>query len=291
MQEELERNFYSRLRLPSGVYKTTHTRRFDDLNPVVNELLPRGRRVEILDVGISSGISTIEWLEAMRASGIDARIIGGDLDITAHLLSLGNWLDVLIDRTGYVLQVDLGGRSITNHARFPLARRALLALPVFCMNAAFNIFWFLNPELRRHIAADGGERTFALGVRCRPQTLLSPRLRRDEDLELIEDDIVAAGESFVDRFDAIRAANVLNFYLDPQMLVSMLNTLRRRLRVGGLLILCRTNDQGRNLGTIFRINEEREFEVVSRVGAGSEIEAFVLSGGDPAALRRPTTRS
>lgn len=290
-QEEFERNFYSRLRLPNDVYKTTHTRRFDDLNLLVNDLLPRGRRLEILDVGISSGISTAEWLDALRTSGIDARVTGGDLDINVYFLSVGGWLDVLIDRTGYVLQLDLGGRSITNHARFPFARRALLAPLVFCMNAAFKIFWLLNPELRRHIAADGGERAFALSVRCRPQTLLSPRLRPDEDLLLIEDDIVAGDELLADHFDAIRAANVLNFYLDPQMLVSMLDTLRRRLRVGGLLILCRTNNQGRNLGTIFRINEGREFEVAGRIGAGSEIEAFVLSGGDPATLQRPTTRS
>jgi len=289
-QEEFERNFYSRLRLPNGVYKTTHTRRFDDLNPIVNELLPKGRPLEVLDVGISSGISTIEWLDALRASDIDARMIGGDLDITAYMISVGQWLDVLIDRTGYALQVDLGTRSITKHDRFPFARRALLAPVVFCLNAAFKLFWFSSAELRRHIAADGGERAFALGVQCRPLKLLSPRLRSDERLQLIEDDIVAGDQQLGDRFDAIRAANVLNFYLHPQMLVRMLDTLRRRLRVGGLLILCRTSTQGRNLGTIFRINERRDFEVVSRTGTGSEIEAFVLSGGDPATLQRPTTR-
>jgi hypothetical protein len=290
-QEEYERNFYSRLKLPNGVYKTTHTRRFDDLNPLVNELLPKDRRVDLLDVGISSGVSTVEWLDSLRASGIDARVVGGDLDITGYLISAGKWLDVLIDRTGYVLQIDLGGRSITNHARFPLVRRALLAPAVFGLNALFKLFWLSSPGLRRHVAEDGGEKTLALGARCRPLTLLSPRLRRDERLELVEDDIVTGSDRFVDRFDAIRAANVLNFYLAPSMLVRMLATLRRRLRVGGLLVLCRTNPREQNLGTIFRLDEKGKFAVVRRIGAGSEIEAFVLTDGDPATLQRPMTRS
>ena len=114
--------------------------------------------------------------------------------------------------------------------------------------------------------------------------MLSPRLRADPDLEVIEDDIVAHADRFADRFDAIRAANVLNFYLHPEMLVSMLATLRRRLRVGGLLVLSRTDMRERNLCTIFRMNASREFEVVERVGTGSEIERFVLSGGDPKTL-------
>lgn len=283
-QEEFERNFYSRLKLANGVYKTTHERRFDDVNRLVNPLLPKGRRVDLLDVGVSSGISTIEWHEALRADGIDAHIVAGDLDITGYLISAGRWLNVLIDRTGYVLQADLGARSITNHERYPLARRLLLAAPVWCLNAAFRLFWMTQPRLRRHVAANGGELRLGLDMRCTPLSVLSPRVRADSAVEIIDDDIVANADLFPDRFDAIRAANVLNFYLDPPMLVAMLSTLRRRLRVGGILVICRTDMHERNLGTIFRMNANRAFEVVQRIGSGSEIEAFVLAGGDPAAL-------
>jgi hypothetical protein len=284
-QEDFERHFYSRLRLANGVYKTTHTRRFGDVNRLVNGLLPRGRRLEILDVGISSGISTLEWLDALREDGIDANVVGGDLDLTAYLISVGSWLDVLVDRNGYVLQMDLGPRSITNHLRHPLLRHVLLAAPMWCLNTAFALFWTASPKLRRHVATNGGEVTLGSGIRCRPLSLLSPRLRGDAGI-FVEDDIVVNTERYADRFDAIRAANVLNWYLDAEMLVRMFETLRRRLRVGGLLVLCRTDLHERNRGTIFRMNERREFEVVSRVTGGSEIERFVLSGGDPAALRR-----
>lgn len=285
-QEDYERNFYSRLKLANGVYKTTHTRRFDDVDAVLNPLLPTGRRLEALDVGVSSGISTLEWLAALRAHGIDAHVLGGDLDIEAYRLSAGQWLDVLIDKTGYLLEIDLGSRSITNHQRHPWLRHVLLAAPVWCLGAAFRAYWALNPKLRHHVASGGGELALGLGVRCEPLSLLSPRLREDADLEFIEDDIVTETERFRGRFDVIRAANVLNFYLDRAMLARMLATLRDRLRPGGLLVICRTNMHQRNLGTIFRLTADRTLEVVSRVESGSEIERFVLSGGDPAALSR-----
>jgi hypothetical protein len=284
-QEEYEHNFYARLKLANDVHKTTHTRRLDDVNRALNELLPRGRRLELLDVGISSGVSTMEWLAALRADGIDAHVIGGDLDIKAYVISLGPWVEVLIDRTGYVLQMDLGSRSITKQQKSPRLRRALLALPHLSLDAAFKVFWMASPALRRHVAEGGSaERRFPGGARCRPLALLSPRLHTDPNLEVIEDDIVANAERFADRFDAIRAANVLNFYLDPQMLAQMLKTLKRRLRVDGLLVLCRTDMHKRNRGTIFRMNHDRRLEVVCRLAGGSEIERFVLSDGDPATL-------
>jgi hypothetical protein len=283
-QEEYERHFYSRLKLPSGVYKTTHERRFDDVNNTLNELLPRGRPVRALDVGVSSGISTIEWLAALNSAGIVVHIVGGDLDITGYLIWVGTWLNILVDRTGYLLQVDIGSRSITNHRRFPIWRHIAYALPALFVNVAFKIFWLLNPALRRHIAAGGGEFTSRRGVRCRPLSLLSPRVRPNASVELVEDDIVAGTRRFDREFDVIRAANVLNFYLDPRMLKRMLDTLRSRLCVGGLLVICRTDMREQNLGTIFRLTNDRSLEVVRRIGSGSEIESFVLAGGDPVAL-------
>ena len=283
-QEEFERHFYSRLKLRNGTYKTTHERRFDDVNHVVNELLPTDRPVHALDVGISSGISTIEWLAVLQSAGIAADIVGGDLDITGYLICVGTWLNILVDRKGSPLQIDLGSRSITNHQRFPLWRRIVYAVPALAVNFAFKVFWLLNPALRRHIAAAGGEFTSRLGVRCRPLSLLSPRIRPGAAIEIVEDDIATGTRRFEREFDVIRAANVLNFYLDPSMLKQMLSTLRSRLRVGGLLVICRTDMREQNLGTIFRLKGDRSLEVVRRIGSGSEIESFVLAGGDPVAL-------
>jgi hypothetical protein len=153
--------------------------------------------------------------------------------------------------------------------------------------------WLSNPALRRHIAAGGGDFTSSLGLRCRPLSLLSPRIRPSPAVEIIEDDIVANTHRFEDQFDVIRAANVLNVYLDPGMLAQMLKTLKTRLRVGGLLVICRTDLRQRNSGSIFRLTQSRDLEVVRRLGNGSEIERFVLSGGDPTTLvvtHRPRTR-
>ena len=58
-QESLERSFFTSIRLKNGTYKTTHGRRLDDLNDLVNRCLPRGRLLELMDVAVSSGITTI----------------------------------------------------------------------------------------------------------------------------------------------------------------------------------------------------------------------------------------
>lgn len=284
-QEEFERNFYSRLKLPNGIYKTTHARRFDDLNELISAFLPTGRRVELLDVGISSGISTLEWLESLEGRGVDAHIVAGDLDIEGYVISLGRSVQILIDKTGYVLQIDVGSRSITSHYRFPLWRRLLFAAPVLALNTAVRLLWLSSSALRDHVAR-GEELLTRGGMRCQRLSLFSPRLHPTPRLTLIEDDIVANHSRFPEAFDAIRAANVMNFYLDPGMLRQMLDTLRSRLRSGGLLAICRTDEHAHNLGTLFRLRADRSFEVVRRIGTGSEIEDFVLSGGDPARLNR-----
>jgi hypothetical protein len=47
------------------------------------------------------------------------------------------------------------------------------------------------------------------------------------------------------------------------------------LRPDGLLIVCRTVSDGTNHGTVFR-SGNGSFEVVARIGSGSEIEDLVV---------------
>jgi hypothetical protein len=46
---------------------------------------------------------------------------------------------------------------------------------------------------------------------------------------------------------------------------------------GSFLIVNRTYPDGNNHGTIFQLSEANKFEVVARMGDGSEIEDIVLS--------------
>src|SRR5579862_7258746 len=79
----VENDFFRRVVLANGSFKTTGARRLDDLNraalPYVQAFSERP--VEIMDVASSSGISTQEWHDDLVAAGIEARVVGTDLAI------------------------------------------------------------------------------------------------------------------------------------------------------------------------------------------------------------------
>ena len=57
-QVEEEDLFFHSIELRNGTRKTTRHRRLDDLNARVQKLLPTHRPLEIMDVAVSSGVST-----------------------------------------------------------------------------------------------------------------------------------------------------------------------------------------------------------------------------------------
>src|SRR5687768_11687066 len=76
--ETLEKRFFQSVGLPNGTWKTTSYRRLDDLNALVQGFLPSDRPLDVMDVAVSSGVSTLEWLESMERAGIECRMTAGD---------------------------------------------------------------------------------------------------------------------------------------------------------------------------------------------------------------------
>ncbi len=72
--EALEDLFFRNIRLPNGTYKTTYRRRLDDLNALARQHLPPKRPLDFMDVAVSSGVSTLEWIEFLAESGIQCRM-------------------------------------------------------------------------------------------------------------------------------------------------------------------------------------------------------------------------
>ena len=108
--------------------------------------------------------------------------------------------------------------------------------------------------------------------------LVSPRLLRRAGVTVVAHDLTApANPSWHERFDLVRAANVINRdYFDESTLAGMLANLHTYLRPGGLLVLCRTHDDTRtNHATVLRLNETGELMAVARIGNGSEVEALL----------------
>jgi hypothetical protein len=270
-----ERAFFHAIRLKNGTYKTTYSHRLDTVNEIVNRLLASRRPVEIMDVAVSSGVGTLEWMESLDRAGIQYRMTAGDLCVKAFLLSFGQFLNVLVDKSGYPLQFDILGRAIP----YPIGRRRTALLPpLFILVETFR---WMSPILLAALFKPGGiaaeaESVRRFGVSCRRILLTSPRLRERTSLNVLEDDLLAPG-LFADRFHVLRAANVLNkHYFSDATLTTMVANMHGRLKQDGILVVCRTADDNVNHGTVFRLNEAGRFEVVCRIGDGSEIEDLVL---------------
>jgi hypothetical protein len=275
--EEREDLFFHSIELRNGTRKTTRHRRLDDLNALVRELLPPQRPLEIMDVAVSSGVSTAEWLIELERAGIECRMLAGDAVVDAFLISLGPRLRALVDRTGHLMQLDLGGAAV----RMPPPRRR------------DRIRYFPHTLLMK-----AATRMFDLGVRgrtqtqhrllatCRPLTLMSPSLSQLPQLRAVEDDILL-NTTYTQRFHVLRAANILNLaYFDTATLERMLCNLRSRLLPGGLLIVCRTNEAGVNNATVFTLERDGRFTATARLNEGSEITDLVLGLPPEAGAKR-----
>lgn len=247
---EEERRFFAKLRLPNGTWKTTYPDRLDDLNRQLLDHLPRDRELELMDVGVSSGISTIEWSDQLRADGVTHRMLAGDLYPDGRLLGIGGMLDVLFDGSGREpLLLEVGS----------------LSLPLRSDRRLVKLLRPLLAPLLRSIAG-----------RARPVPLVSPRLLRRPEIELVADDVTVPGR-FPGRFDAVRVANLLQpSYFDEPTIGRIAANLRDRLREDGLLVVCRTDENGVNRATIFR-RCAAGFTPEASLNGGAEVEDLVLS--------------
>lgn len=252
--------FFRHLRMPNGTYKTTYPNRMPDVDAAVADAIAAappgpGMRVQVLDVGVSSGVTTIELADALAARELDVRVVAVDLFVSAFLHRVAG-VDLLCDAHGRVLQIasPLGvkGRPHDPDASFA---RALLQR--------------LLDGTEQMIGGPDGAR------RGTPIKLVSPRLVRRSGTAIVEHDLTTPRDEWVDQFDVVRAANVLNRdYFDDVTLRRMLAHLITYVRPGGLLVLCRTHDETRtnHASVLRRVNGT--FDVVTRIGGGSEIESL-----------------
>jgi hypothetical protein len=247
---EQERRFFSKLRLQNGTWKTTYRHRLDDLNDLVAGLLPEGRELELMDVAVSSGISTAEWSEQLKARGIPHRILAGDLLVGGRLTTFGGWFALVSDESGREpLLLEVGNLSLPlrSERRLVKGSRPLLV-----------------PLLRLLAAA-----------RSRPVFLVSAEARQAPAIEVVRDDVLEGGR-FEARFDVLRAANLVQrSYFDEPTLKRLIANLRGRVREGGLLVLCQTLEE-ENAATVFR-RQGDQLVPVAVLGAGIDVHDLALA--------------
>ena len=281
IRDVLEEKFFCSLRLSNGVYKRTWAERFYDVDQTLIAVFQRHGIAPktFLDVAVSSGASTIKWFESLQEAGLRPSMTATDLTMTVYVVRLLRWLHVLIDKHGFPLQYDV----------FGLAWRPRCRIRFYLFgNGLLTILWHMVYRrvarrfdlMRRLKSLHGNPPPIDDPVIQAQIKLVTYRLRDNKDIELLDDDITEPTPPYLKgRFDVIRAANILNsgYFSNPQLREAVRGLRDRLAGPGAFLLIVRTEGTNSNHGTIFRLGDNGSFEVMARVGRGSELEAIVLS--------------
>ena len=265
--DELERRFFNQLVLTNGTLKTTYKNRLGDVDVVCSRLLhDMGRRARLLDIGVSSGVTTHEWVQSLVHDNIEFDLEAFDICVDASLVSFGNHFHALLDSSGRPLQFEFFGHAESNVFGESTARRLRRFFPVMFLRTYYIVA------------------TKLLNGRKRSQTvrLVSRHLQDNPDVSVFEFDL-ADLHLLQGRYELIRAANILNLaYFDSEYLRTAISSIWSKLVNDGLFCVVRTNSQGENHGSIYRKGRDT-FDRVVDIGTGSEIDHLVMefSGKQP----------
>lgn len=259
---------FSRLRLSEGISKTTAAGRLADLDAAAVALLPRHRfSINIMDAGASSGVTSLELLEAVVTAGYPATMTLTDRSLCARRLRLGFGFGALVDSRGYVLQHIVAGLPLRTW------RRRLDYFTQFWL-----VVWAAN-RWHERLRVTGAVR-HAEGL-AEPVLLVDPRVASHPAIRCEEADVLAPpAQHERSSFDVVRAANLLMPEIfTPDQLRLAIGNLKARLRgPGSLLILARSPPPGQpggNHATIYRLAADGSLRAASRLGDGSELEALL----------------
>jgi hypothetical protein len=288
-EREQETRFFSSLRLHSGVFKSTAVARLEDVDQWLLDFLPSMSPLRILDVAISSGVTTCEWERLLQHEGVDFEMSGSDVCIDAWLISFGSetWpFRVLLDSDGYPLQYEVAGLGLRTASNNAMVDLPFAVLRWLCrLKLLLATFGRGLPDSTEPSSAS---RRIGLVV-VRPVELVTAAIRKgpgvspEPAIEIFQEDLLApTPQSQKERYDLIRAANILNAgYFDAATLLQLATRLRERLRDGGRLLIVQTRDgvaatESANDGTLFERSPDG-LTIVARYGSGSEIERLVSS--------------
>lgn len=259
-QRAREDLFFKSLRMPNWTHKETRAGRLVEFDELILGHLPQKDGLRILDVGVASGITTLDLARRLETAGRDFRITAVDQYLHARLVAVGSGMDVLFTHRGELLQVRVGNR-VRPLPQGPVAWKRWLAYGVLGAAGLVARAWPGRGE---------------------PLNLVSREVQEHPGIEFSEQDIGQRRGEWAGQFDAIRAANILNLsYFPPEQLRAMVGYLTGYLKANGILAVCRTDEEmGITNGTLFRkgggISGERGLDGTS--GANADGESY--NGGD-----------
>jgi hypothetical protein len=271
LPQQVEDAFFSAIRVGNHIAKKTYARRLDGINEVANRLLPKFRPLRIMDVGISSGVSTLEWVESLENKRIDYHLDAVDLMVRGMLIEMPRGVDVLADVAGRPLLIDLNGKWIP----FPPGKRDLIR-HFFKILIIRGALYLAAPEVS-HSEANGKAASKGRWFNASKAPLVYSELMHHTRVTVTEGNLLDPA-TLPARLHVVRAANILNrSYFSDDQLLAIVQNLRATLCESGLLVICKTDDSGRTEGTVFVLKDNGSFEILETINGGSEIEDLVCS--------------
>lgn len=243
--DQVYKSFY----VENGTSKETSRGRFSDLDEKVLGFLKPDSENLILDVGVSSGITSLDLFEKLVQC--DYRFSLSISDKFSRFYCAGSAIRRIYDRDNV------------------LARAY-----VFSMLADKNLHWkyFVSKysyELVRLLPFNGS---------LAEQLVLYDRRVRNliEQGRICEVDYDVFSTTLDLQFDFVRCMNLLNrSYFSPPDILKAIDNLNKSLKEGGILQIGSTNSAGVNNVSFFR-KVENHLEWLDDVNAGSEIKGLIV---------------
>lgn len=273
--------------LSGNIYRTTFRGRFANLNPTVEQVL--GERfaadapVEVADWASSDCLTSAEWAQGLLERFPNATYTASDLTLSLLAIRMPGGEVFIIETNGEPLQYITGPLVVRLNPPEP----SMLWVNRVLASSARRKLTEILPTLR--LPEDW---LFSLGRPGEP-ALSQPGGISVEKFPIVHPEalgLVAANprfrivrhsafESLAVPVDVVRSMNIFNkSYFGPERLAEGAQAVWRSLKPGGIWIVGRTVKENPPVHEVSIFTRtETGFELVRRVGPGSEIEALVLA--------------
>jgi len=211
----------------------------------------------VLDIGISSGVTTFDLMNTLQENGYAPQIHAVDRVITIRKKEFAFGSLFFEARTGHLLQIEMGGIGVRNHLR----RRDFLT----------GAFLWRAPLLAwaRRLKPDPNTST---------ANFVAPELTGNSKVSVREFDILNPWPAEVQEMDVIRIANLMqSVYFSEAQLKLLAEKISAACRgAGSIVVVCREY-KGKLDASFFRMSSDRSLEVIHRVGGGSPSQHYFTS--------------
>ena len=262
------------LRIPNGTTRTTFRHRMVDVDEVALRLMRQEYRPEkeliVQDRAASNCLTSTEWAVQILAAFPRAHFEASDRLLYLFRISLPGGRTYFVEPGGQPLQYVESPFVVSLYPREPYR------FPLNHFVAALAKWSFRRLSLSENLADSAENKKYRIDkISC-----VHPEARF-----LIQKDprFIVCERSVFQRtpgLDVLRTMNILNLATFPRkQLVDGIQVASESLKPGGLWIIGRTLEKSQTNHVTFFRRTDKKWEVLERIGDGSEIEELVVHEG------------